>query len=178
RDRAGAAAARPRRDMTWIWGLVAVAALVWPDHVASALDGAPLDRPAEAIVIGLLVPTLWWLHPRFLGTRAARALIAALVVMKIVTGTAFVQEGFCVRFEPQRPYVRDQTGAPHAWDVRADWRAPDPACSAIMTRPYEIYWEFPVWFYNLPPPDDGWPVPTDYPPEATTRKTVRGYMSP
>ena len=40
---------------------------------------------------------------------------------------------------------------PHAWDIRADWRSPDPTCSAIMTRGYDRLDAFPAWFYNLPP---------------------------
>jgi hypothetical protein len=28
----------------------------------------PLDRAAEAVIIGLLFPLLWWFHPQFLGT--------------------------------------------------------------------------------------------------------------
>ena len=50
--------------------------------------------------------------------------------------------------------VRESTGKPHAWDMRADWLADDPACSAIMTRSYRDSFEVPAWFYNLPPPDD------------------------
>ncbi len=50
--------------------------------------------------------------------------------------------------------VRDSTGKPHSWDMRADWLADDPACSAIMTRSYRDTSEMPVWFFNLPPPDD------------------------
>ena len=50
--------------------------------------------------------------------------------------------------------VRDSTGKPHAWDMRADWLADDPACSAIMTDSYRDSFEMPAWFFNLPPPDD------------------------
>ena len=50
--------------------------------------------------------------------------------------------------------VRDSTGKPHAWDLRADWLADDPVCSAIMTRSYRDSFEVPAWFFNLPPPDD------------------------
>ena len=50
--------------------------------------------------------------------------------------------------------VRDSTGKPHAWDIRADWRSSDPACSAVMTRSYRDSFELPAWFFNLPPPDD------------------------
>jgi hypothetical protein len=50
--------------------------------------------------------------------------------------------------------VRDSTGKPHAWDIRADWLADDPACSAVMTRSYHETRQLPVWFYNMPPPGD------------------------
>ena len=35
----------------------------------------------------------------------------------------------------------------------ADWRSPDPACSAVMTHAYSKIQEFPVWFFNLPAAD-------------------------
>ena len=163
--------------MTWLWGLLAAAALLWPDRVAGALDGVPLDRALEAIAIGMVLPVLLVVHPRFLTTRAARVLIVLLLGAHLLTATTFKQDGWCVRFEPARRYVKDQTGAPHAWDLRADWRSPDPACSAIMTRSYGSFAEFPAWFLNLPPPDDNWPGPLDLPPEAMTRLQIRGYLS-
>jgi hypothetical protein len=163
--------------MTWPFGLLALIALLWPDRIASPFDGAPLDRVPEAIIIGLLVPILWIRHPRFLATRAARGLIVTLIVWRAAASMLFVQDGWCVRFEPSRPYVKDGTGAPHAWDLRADWRAADPACSAIMTRSYRTYREFPAWFFNLPPPNESWPLPEDLPPAAVTGLTVRGFVS-
>jgi hypothetical protein len=163
--------------MTWVWGLIAAAALLWPDHISSPVDGVPLDRPAEAILIGLLFPALWWLHPRFLVTRLAQGTLVALIAWKTCTATMVVQDGWCIRFEPSRPYAKDATGAPHAWDLRADWRSPDPACSAIMTRPYRNYREFPAWFFNLPPPDESWPLPDDLPPAAVTGLRVAGFLS-
>jgi hypothetical protein len=166
-----------RRSMTWLWGVLAVAALLWPDRVAGVFDGVPLDRVLEAIAIGMVLPVLLVVHPRFLTRAAARVLIVLLVAARVLTAATFKQDGWCVRFEPARRYVKDQTGAPHAWDLRADWRSPDPACSAIMTRSYGSFAEFPAWFLNLPPPDDNWPGPLDLPPEATTRLQVRGYLS-
>src|SRR5262245_37265360 len=122
--------------MTWLWGLLAAAALLWPDRVAGALDGVPLDRALEAIAVGMVVPVLFVVQPRFVTTRAARVLIVLLAASRLLSASTFKQDGWCVRFEPARRYVKDQTGAPHAWDLRADWRSPDPACSAIMTRSY------------------------------------------
>ena len=162
--------------MTAIWGSLAAVALLWPDRIAGPFDGVPLDRPAEAILIGALFPVLLWYGPRFLRTRFAQLCIVLLLAWKLSSTLLFAQQGWCVRFEPGRPYVNEQTGAPHAWDIRADWRAPNPECSAIMTRPYRSLQEFPAWFFNLPPPDDGWPGPLDRPPGATTSMTLRGFL--
>jgi hypothetical protein len=162
--------------MTWLFGPLAAVALLWPDHISSPFDGVPLDRTAEAILVGVAFPALWMLHPPFLATRLARVLIVALLVWRASAAALFVQDGWCVRFEPSRPYAKDATGAPHAWDLRADWRADDPACSAIMTRSYTNYREFPAWFFNLPPPNDSWPSPEDLPPAAVTGLSVQGFL--
>jgi hypothetical protein len=113
----------------------------------------------------------------FLRTRLARALILAIVAARAADSLLLVQDGWCVRFDPARPYVKDSTGAPHAWDLRADWRSRDPVCSAIMTRPYREFAEFPAWFFNLPPDNDSWPEALDRPPEATVTMTVHGFVS-
>src|SRR5262249_38152884 len=110
---------------TFLWGLLGAAALVWPDRVNGPFDGAPLDRPLEALLIGFVVPILWWRAPGFLRQRIAQALILALLVWRVAAAALLVQDGWCVRFDPARPYVKDETGAPHAWDFRADWRSPN-----------------------------------------------------
>jgi hypothetical protein len=164
--------------MTWIWGVLAMAALLWPDRLSGPLDGIPLDRAIEAVLVGAVVPALWVFHSRFLATRLARASIIALLLWRTLATISFVQDGWCLRFEPSRPYTRDAIGAPHSWDLRADWRDPDPACSAIMTRSYASDREFPAWFFNLPPAAlDRFPVAEDRPPEATVGLKVRGYLS-
>src|SRR4051812_2430752 len=159
-----------------LWGLLAAAALLWPDRISGPFDGVPLDRVAEAIVVGGLLPVLWFLSPRFLRTRRARALILLLAAWKLCSALLFVQDGWCLRFEPTRPLAKDAAGAPHAWDMRADWRSPDPACSAIMTRSYEDLAEFPAWFFNLPPPSESWPIAADRPPGATVGLRVHGFI--
>jgi len=88
-----------------------------------------------------------------------------------------VQDGWCVQFVPAAPFAKDAGRVPHAWDLRADWRAFDPACSAVMTRSYHSFAEFPAWFFNLPPPNESWPQPTDIPPGAKTPMSVRGYLT-
>jgi hypothetical protein len=162
--------------MTGVWGLLALAALLWPDRLAGPFDGIPLDRQLEAVAIGLVLPALWWFDSAFLRRRSARVLIVLLCVWKLFSSAALVQDGWCVRFDPARPYVQGQTGAPHAWDLRADWRTSDPTCSAIMTRGYGEFAEFPAWFFNLPPPNQSWPEPLDLPPAATVGMTVRGFF--
>ena len=145
--------------------------------MSGPFDGVPIDRPAEAILLGVAVPALFWLHPRFLSTRFAQACVVALLGWKALTAVVFVQDGWCVRLAPGAPYAKDATGAPHSWDVRADWRSPDPACSAIMTRRYDEFSQFPVWFFNLPPPTDNWPGEKDRPPAAATGMTVTGFIA-
>jgi hypothetical protein len=163
--------------MTWLWGLVAAAAMLWPDRISGPLDGVPLDGLAEAALIGLVFPALWWFHPRFLNTTRARACILVLVAWKICSTLLFVQDGWCVTFEPARPFAKDAGRVPHAWDLRTDWRAPDPVCSAIMTRSYGNISDFPAWFFNLPPPNDSWPIPADLPPAATVAMRIHGYVT-
>ena len=129
--------------MTWAWGLAAIVALLWPARTAGPLDGLPLEGVAEAVLIGVVFPALLWWHPRFLRTRAARGAIVTLIVWKALGAVALVPDGWCVRFEPGRPYVADATSpVPHSWDVRADWLAPQPSCSAVMRRRYMGLGEF------------------------------------
>ena len=163
--------------MAWFWGVCAALALLWPDRISGPFDGVPLGRAPEAILIGVVVPALWWFHPRFLRTAFARAAIVLLVICRAAGSLLFVQDGWCVRFTPSRPYTWGAFAAPHAWDLRADWRARDPACSAIMTRPYGELADFPAWFFNLPPADGLALQPEDRPPGATTSMTVQGFLA-
>lgn len=162
---------------TWLWGLLAAVALLWPSRVVSALDGIPLDHPFEAVFIGVVFPALWWFQAGFLSTTFARVLIVALLATKAIGAATLTQEGWCVRIIPDRPYVKDGLGAPHSWDLRADWRDADPRCTAIMARPYHGLGEFPVWFFNLPPPREGQLEPGDRPPLATVSMEVHGYLT-
>ena len=163
--------------MTWLWGALSALALLWPDRISGPIDGVPLDRAVEAIAVCAILPMLWVLHSRFLLTRFARGCVLALLLWKIGSAALFVQDGWCVRFTPERPYAKDATGAPHAWDLRADWLAPDPMCSAVMTRSYHELAEFPAWFFNLPPASDSWPAPDERPPGAKVGMSVRGFLN-
>jgi hypothetical protein len=160
-----------------LWGILAAAALLWPDRISGPFDGVPLDRVAEAVLVAGVFPALWYVHPRFLRTSRARACILALVAWRICAATLFVQDGWCLRFQPARPFAKDAASAPHAWDLRADWRTLDPACSAIMTRSYNDLFEFPAWFFNLPPDNASWPIPADRPPGATVAISVHGFVN-
>lgn len=161
--------------VTGLWGLAAIVALLWPGHFDGPLDGAPLDRVSEAILLGLAAPVLWWLHPSYLRHRIPRALIAALVIAKVAS-LSLAQDGWCVQFDTPKPLVTDSIGRIHSWDVRADWLSGTPRCSAILTRPYREYKEFPVWFFNMPPTDANLPGPEDRPPFAQLDMTVSGYL--
>ena len=66
--------------MTWVWGCLAIGALLWPDRVSGPIDGVPLDRVLEALLVAVVVPALWFVHPHFLRTRVAQLLIVLLVV--------------------------------------------------------------------------------------------------
>ena len=143
-----------RRQGEVLWAAITMVALVWPSRLSGPLDGAPLQGLAEALLIGFLVPILIWFNPAFLGRAIARVAVAAILLVKIATAVTLQQEGWCIAFEPPYPMVRESTGKPHAWDLRADWLADDPVCSAIMTRGYADSSEVPAWFFNLPPPND------------------------
>ena len=161
-----------------MWGLLAVVALLWPARIVGLLDGLPLEHTiANAVLLGVVLPTLLWFHPRFLRTPLARVAVVALLAWKAFGAATITPDGWCVRFEPQRPLVKDAASiVPHSWDVRADWLSDQPACSAIVRRPYKGLGEFPVWFFNLPPPSDSWPDPLDLPPAARTGMIVSGFI--
>ena len=160
-----------------MWRVITLVALLWPSHLSSWFDGAPLDTTAEALLVGLIAPALVWLHPSFLRKNAVRAIVAALLFMKLAAAFAVQQDGWCVTFDPPRAMVRDSTGKPHAWDIRADWLANDPACSAIMTRAYRHSSEMPVWFFNLPPPDDAVVRDGFHPGQIPIRVGGAGYLT-
>lgn len=142
--------------LTAAWSLLAAVALLWPGRVLGSFDGAPLSGAAEAIVIGLLVPALWWFDRRFLATWPARAAIVALLVVK-VSGLMLTPQGLCARFSTAAPFtgeiatigINEPLGILRSWDVRADWRAASPACTAIVDRSYRAAAEFPAWWVNL-----------------------------
>ena len=160
-----------------MWRIITLVALLWPSHLSGWFDGAPLDSLAEALLVGLIAPTLLWLHPSFLRKTAVRAGVAAILLVKLTAALASQQDGWCITFDPPRPMVRESTGKPHSWDIRADWLADDPACSAIMTDSYRDSSEMPVWFFNLPPPDDAVVRTGFHPGEIPIRVGGAGYLT-
>lgn len=160
---------------TWWWGLACLLAFWWPSRVSGLFDGAPLNGDIESLAAGLIVPALWWFHRSFLSWRPAQVGIVLLALLK-ASASLISQDGWCVRFDLAEPVVKDHTGRPHSWDVRADWRSPDPACSAVMTRGYAVFKEFPTWFFNLRPVVGNQVQPGDRPPYATFDMRVLGYL--
>ena len=160
-----------------MWRVITLVAVLWPSHLSGWLDGAPLDTIPEALVLGLVVPALIWLYPQWLRRRLVRATIVAILLIKVVAAVAVQQDGWCISFTPPRPMVRESTGKPHAWDIRADWLADDPRCSAIMTSSYRDTFELPAWFFNLPPPDDAVVRTGFHPGEIPIQVAGHGYLT-
>lgn len=142
---------------TVLWTLVAAAALLWPARIVGVLDGVPLDGRAEALITGLVMPAVWWLDRRVVTTAWARGLIVALLLWKIGTNAVVQQQGLCATASASRPLdgttmtirIEEPSGALRSWDMRANWRDPRPACTAIITRPLHAIADFPAWYLNL-----------------------------
>ena len=139
-----------------MWSALMVVALAWPGRALGMLDGVPLNGVAEATLIGLVVPALWWFDRRFLDTGWARALVVAVLVVK-AAGLALVPQGLCAHFSTSAPFsgeiatigIDEPSGALRSWDVRADWRGAQPRCTAIVDRSYRVAGQFPAWWVNL-----------------------------
>ena len=161
--------------MTAVWTFLALTAVLWPSRVIGPLDGIPLDAPADAIVIGMVLIALLWFDGRFLRTPFARTLIVVLLVWKAGTTLTATQQGLCLRSstEPFSTNVNaidivEPFGALRSWDLRADWRAQNPTCTAIVTRSFATLPAFPAWFLNIV---DAARRPRD------VRMTLHGYFS-
>ena len=143
--------------MTVLWTLALAAGVLWPGRVLSVLDGIPLDGRLEAVLVGVVLPALWWMDRKFLSRIAPRIAIAALLALKMLAHIALPQHGLCGRFSTDAPFsgvsstipIDEPTGLLRSWDLRADWRAIRPRCTAILDRPYRSSTEFPVWFLNI-----------------------------
>ena len=143
--------------VTAVWLVVFWIALLWPSHALSWAGGAPLDSRAAALLIGVLVPALCLVQPGFLRRTLVRAGAIALVLVKVAGSLLLSQQGLCATFSTQAPYatnvltipIDEARGLLRSWDVRADWRASMPRCTAIVDRPYASSSAFPAWFVNI-----------------------------
>jgi hypothetical protein len=162
---------------TATWAALLAIAVLWPSRLAGPLNGAPLDAPVEAIIIGLALPALVAFDRRILRHPVIRILIVTLLAFKGLSAMTLAQDGWCLRFTSPAPLFLQQERVPHAWDVRADWRATTPQCSAVMDRGYPAIEAFPVWFYNLPPNNLLEPaLSSDRPPEVTVELDLSGHL--
>ena len=143
--------------MIALWTTALLVAVLWPAHTLSAFDGVPLSGAAEAIVVGVALPALWWLHRRFLCGRVAQLLIVSLAIAKAIGWVALPQHGLCAAASTRAPFagtitsipIEEPTGALRSWDLRADWRDASPRCTAIVDRAYASTADFPAWYRNL-----------------------------
>ena len=125
--------------------VLALAALWWPGRLTGIFDGAPLESAPDAIILGLLLPVLLAVTPGVCRNRRVQGVVIVLLAWKLLSFTAFTQQGFCVRVVPLSPVLHATPGALKNWDVRTDWLAADPQCSAIADRAYVGERLFPLW---------------------------------
>ena len=144
-------------DAPAFWFILLLTAAWWPSRFTGPLDGAPLDRRLEAILLGLVMPWLFWLGRSVCRSRSFRLLVSVLLLWKIGTSFVAVQHGLCATVRAPQPIhgpafdirVDEPNGYLRSWDVRADvWKA-EPECTAILTRPLHSTHEFPAWFVNI-----------------------------
>src|SRR5258708_9626505 len=135
-----------------LWSAAAVVALLWPAHTVGPLDGIPFDTRAEALLLGLALPAIWWFDRSVFDRTAPRVVVVALLALKIGSTALLTQSGLCTEFRAERPIAGAveaiefdaPVSALPSWDVRAPAR-----CSAITARAYRSRGEFPTWFVNL-----------------------------
>jgi hypothetical protein len=133
----------------FVWALALIVAVVWPGRLTGPLDGAPFDAPVEALLLAAVLPVLWFLAPRFLRARASQVVIGVLLFWKIAGWLLLTQHGWCSALLAA-PDAGRSTEIQASWDVRTLWTAPR-GCTAIATRPYREFEEFPAWAVNLLP---------------------------
>ena len=143
--------------MSFAWFVLLMAAVLWPSRFLGPLDGAPLDRPLEAIALGLALPWLFWVGREAVASRSFRMVVIALLAWKASTAVIATQQGLCATFRAPEPLVgvahaisiEEPRGFLRSWDVRADLWDDEPACTAILSRPMRAVEEFPAWFVNI-----------------------------
>jgi hypothetical protein len=140
-----------------VWIVAAIIAVWWPARFIGPLDGAPLDRPLEAMLLGLALPWLLWVGRDAMRSKAWRAAVVALLVWKAGTFLIASQQGLCATFQSPQPLdgtvqtirISEPEGWLRSWDVRADLWAASPRCTAILTRVLPTGRDFPAWFVNI-----------------------------
>jgi len=171
-----------------VWAIAFAVAVSWPGRVIGPLDGAPFDTRAELLILALALPALWWFHPAFLRTTAARVLLAVLLAWKIGAAALLTQGGWCGQFLMPNPPASGHWRLGRSWDARTIWEPAPPSCSAIVTRSYTRPTEFPGWMINVPYGYDRWlrrqsadllNLPEENPrlPAGTYRFDVRGALA-
>ena len=171
---------------TAFWAGALLVGLLWPSRLVGWLDGAPLDRRADVVLVAMLAPALWYLHPTFLRTSAARAIIAALAAWKIAIWFLAAQTGWCGLFASKYEPPIDSYRVVRSWDVRTFWSGSPPACTAIVSRGYGSQLQYPAWSLNLPFPADydftagmySLPTENPRPPRGAHLLLVDGWIYP
>jgi hypothetical protein len=143
-----------------VWAVLGAVAVLWPGRLIGPLDGAPLDGRLEAVIIGMVLPSLWWLDRRAVTATWVRAVVVALLAWKAMGPAVLVQQGLCATTAAAAPLSGINQGIPieepfaalRSWDLRADLTAAQPACTAILTRPLAVQEAFPAWFLNVTDP--------------------------
>lgn len=133
------------------------AAVLWPSRFLGPFDGAPLDRPLEAIALGLLLPWAFWLGREACRSQAFRVVVLVLLAWKASTAAVAVQQGLCAQVRAPEPlhgvafamFIDEPRGYLRSWDARADLWDAEPACTAVLSRPLRATEEFPAWFLNI-----------------------------
>jgi hypothetical protein len=93
--------------------------------VLGPLDGLPLNGRAEALLLGIVVPSLIWFDRRSLQRTPIRVAIIALLAVK-AAGLMLTPQGLCARFSTTAPFVGETHTIPidepegwlRSWDVR------------------------------------------------------------
>src|SRR5262249_7073921 len=171
--------------LPFVCGAALVVATLWPSRFIGWLDGAPLDQRLEAIVVAILLPSLWYLDPAFLRTRAARLLTVALLAWKIGAWALVMQNGWCALLASKYAPPGDAYRIEQSWDARTLWTAAPPSCTAIVARPYATLEDFPAWTINVPYRSDydldqhadSLPLENPRPPDASYAMFVHGWIS-
>ena len=171
---------------TPFWAIALLVGLFWPSRLISPLDGAPLDQRLEVVVLGMLVPALWYLCPSFLRTTFARATIGTLTVWKIATWFLVAQTGWCGLFASKYESPVDSYRIERSWDARTFWSGTPPTCTAIVARPFRSQLGYPAWILNIPFPADynftgsmySLPTENPRPPRGVHALLVDGWIYP